>query len=70
MSIRVVLVHNSESNNAQFMQKLWKHVYIETTHNITGRKNISLIFKDQVSWVKKTSLTKEVALFLRFTCLA
>ena len=37
--------------------------YIELIHDITGRKNISMICKDLISWVKKTSLTKEVAVF-------
>ena len=41
-------------------------LYIEIIHNITGRKNISVIFKDPVSWVKKTSLTKEVAFLKKF----
>ena len=36
-------------------------LYIEIIHNITGRKNISVIYRNLVSYVKKASLTKEVA---------
>ena len=35
-------------------------LYIEIIQNF---KNISVIYKDQFSWEKKTSLTKEVAFF-------
>ena len=34
-------------------------LYIEIIHNITGRKNISVIFRDLVYWVKKQAI-KEV----------
>ena len=38
-------------------------LYVEIIHNITGRKNITVICKDLVFWVKKTSLIKEAAFF-------
>ena len=41
------------------MQKCF--LYVELIHNVTRRKNVSVICKDLVSWVKETSLTKEVA---------
>lgn len=51
-----------QSNNAQFMHKLFKHAYFtEIIHDIKGMKNTSLVCKDLVSEVKKASLTKEVA---------
>ena len=38
-------------------------IYIVINRDIKESKDISVICKDLVSWVKKTSLTKEVATF-------
>ena len=38
-------------------------IYIVINRDIEESKDISVICKDLVSWVKKTSLTKEVATF-------
>ena len=63
----VVPVHDawskdSQSSDAWFMHKLCKHAlhYIEINHD---SKNLSVICKDLVSWMRKISLTKEVAVF-------
>ena len=52
-------MHDSFINYANVLTLL---LCIEISH-ITEMKNIRVIFKDLVSWVKKTSLAKEVAFF-------
>ena len=49
----------------RFMHKLCKHAYFTYTEKswYQGSKNLSMICKDLVSWVKKINLTKEVAIF-------
>ena len=50
-------MHDSRINYAPCL------LYIKIIHNITGRKNISMICKDLLSWMNKTSLSKEVGFF-------
>ena len=69
----VVLVHytrcndtrfnDAQSNDARFIHRLCKYAYfIEIIQNITGMKNIGVIGKNLVSWVRETSLAKQVAI--------